>query len=202
MLPERKKNRLVDFDYSSPGYYFITICTDCRFEYFGDVKDGKMVLSKMGEIAEYFLKQIPFHYKNVLLDEFVIMPNHIHAIIIINESDVEQCVTDMTVADTDVPTVGTEQCSVPTPVVIESVSVYKSIMKPMVGLLSKIIKSFKDVCTKNIKNKFGASEFCWQRSFYDCIIRNETAYNNIKFYIQNNPNKWEQDRNNKFNLYM
>ena len=235
--PERKKNRLTGFDYSSPGYYFVTICTENRVKCFGEVKDGVMVLNDIGKIVENFLKQIPFHYDGVVLDEFVVMPNHIHMVIEIENSDAGVRGTDGVTIGTDGgANVGTEHCSVPTPAVMVPAVMVPAVMVPAVmvpavmvpavmvpavmtpttvvpasitppttptfGLLSKIIKSFKEACTKNIKNKFGAQKFVWQRSFYDCIIRNENAYTRIKYYIQDNPAKWDRDRNNPPNLYM
>jgi len=188
----RKKNRLTDFDYSSEGYYFVTICIDGRVECFGEVENGLMVLNDLGKIVEKYLKQIPLHYNDVVLGEFIVMPNHIHLIINIGADG------DTLGADGGT-NVGTEQCSVPTPVDMEPVDTPPI---PTVGLLSKIIKSFKEVCTKEIKNKFGTRKFVWQRSFYDHIIRNGESYKKIKFYIQDNPAKWEIDRNNQPNLYM
>ena len=73
--------RLKNWDYSSPGYYFITICTKNREFYFGDVKNNKMILSPMGKIAyDYWLK-IPEHFPHVASDEFIVMPNHVHGIL-------------------------------------------------------------------------------------------------------------------------
>ena len=77
----RQSIRLQDHDYSSPGEYFITICTQNRECLFGDVVNGKMVLNECGKIAEKFWYQIPDRYKNVVLDAIVVMPNHIHGII-------------------------------------------------------------------------------------------------------------------------
>ncbi|MDQ7009539.1 MAG: hypothetical protein Q9M94_04585 [Candidatus Gracilibacteria bacterium] len=82
--PETK--RLEKFDYSSTGGYFITICTKNREEYFGEIVDGKMVLNEIGIQLKLEIENIPKFRKNVLLDEFVIMPNHIHFVIfLVNE---------------------------------------------------------------------------------------------------------------------
>src|ERR1700757_2119468 len=96
----RKLNRLKNYDYSRSGYYFVTLCTKNRIEHFGKIENSKMILNQYGETAERYWKEIPNHYKNVEIDEFVIMPNHIHGIIIINDKFYD--------------TVGIEQCSVPT----------------------------------------------------------------------------------------
>ena len=84
MLKERKPNRLRDYDYSQPGYYFITICTHHNKVLFGEVIKNKMNLNNYGKIVSLNWLKIPEIYNNVDLDEFVIMPNHMHGIIIIN----------------------------------------------------------------------------------------------------------------------
>ena len=94
MIRNRKLNRLKNYDYSKEGYYFVTICTKDKIERFGEIKDGAMILNKCGQIVKRYWTGIPQYYENVKLGQFIIMPNHLHGIIVI---------------------VGTEQCSVPTP---------------------------------------------------------------------------------------
>lgn len=85
--------RLKDFDYSSDGAYFITICTQNRIQYFGNVVDGKIYLSEIGKIVRKFWHEIPKHFSGVHLDNFIVMPNHIHGILIINKnSNFNDCV--------------------------------------------------------------------------------------------------------------
>ena len=79
----RRSIRMPDYDYSVPGWYFITICVKNRQCVFGDVVDGKMVLSRFGYIAKQSLKDVPKHYKHVRLDSYIVMPNHVHVIIVI-----------------------------------------------------------------------------------------------------------------------
>ena len=87
--------RLQNWDYGSPGLYFITICTKNRECYFGEIKNGEMILNETGKIADQCWAEIPAHFKLVELGEFVIMPNHLHGIIIINESVSENvCVSE------------------------------------------------------------------------------------------------------------
>lgn len=78
--------RLQTHDYSSNGYYFLTICTKNRENYFGEIVNNKMQLSKIGKTAKKFWREIPKHFPFVKLDEFVVMPNHVHGIIIINKT--------------------------------------------------------------------------------------------------------------------
>jgi REP element-mobilizing transposase RayT len=79
-----ESTRLQEYDYSSPGAYFITVCTINREYYFGEIADGKMILNNFGKIVLDCWHDLPNHYANIILDEFVIMPNHIHGIICIN----------------------------------------------------------------------------------------------------------------------
>ena len=94
MLKNRQANRLKEYDYSKEGYYFITICTKNRKEFFGKIKNEKMILNEYGKVVKICWFDLPNHYKNCILDEFIIMPNHIHGIIEINNSVIK---TDLNV---------------------------------------------------------------------------------------------------------
>lgn len=85
MVKIRKINRLTKYDYSQPGYYFVTICTDNKIEYFGEIKNGIMVLNSAGNIAKQFWENTPLCYQNTDIDAFIVMPNHVHGIIIIQD---------------------------------------------------------------------------------------------------------------------
>ncbi len=80
-MRERKLNRLKNYDYSAPGFYFITICTLNRKCYFGEIVNQEMILNNIGSIAKSFWQEIPEHFSKSIIDEFVIMPNHIHGIV-------------------------------------------------------------------------------------------------------------------------
>ena len=82
----RKQIRLKDYDYSKSGYYFVTICTQNREEWFGTVKSGITHLNKFGEFAKNFWSEIPEHFEDVEIDEFSIMPNHAHGILIVERN--------------------------------------------------------------------------------------------------------------------
>ena len=79
----RRPNRLKDYDYSQAGYYLVTICTQDRVNYFGEIEKGRMRLNHIGQIVTDCWRVIPEHFRNTALDEFVVMPNHIHGIIVI-----------------------------------------------------------------------------------------------------------------------
>lgn len=101
-MHNRKSPRLKRYNYSRNGIYFITICTKNRVNNFGEIKNGKMQLSEIGKIAHHYWIKIPNHFPFVVCDEFIVMPNHIHGILIINN-------------------VGTGQCPVPTKTTISSI---------------------------------------------------------------------------------
>ncbi|HJY63401.1 MAG TPA: transposase [Ignavibacteria bacterium] len=168
MKHQRKLNRLAGYDYSHSAGYFVTICTNEKISYFGKICNGKMELNDLGKIAEKFWKEIPQHYMNISLDVYAIMPNHVHGIIFITDDILKI-------------NAGTEHCSVPT------VGKNKNY-----GLLSKVVKSYKEKVTKGVKNLFPLSDFSWQRSFYDHIIRNEQDYFKIQQYIFENLKRWQK----------
>ena len=169
-----ESGRLKNWDYGSNGYYFVTICVKNRECIFGNVDDDKMILSKIGKIAEKFLLEIPTHFPFVKLDEFIIMPNHVHGIIIIdNRRDVA--------------------CNVSA----RSNNKIMSIISPKQGSLSSVIRSYKSICTKTINKTQNNINFQWQLRFCDHIIRDEKSLNNIRNYIINNPLNWDKDEENQ-----
>ncbi len=85
MKRERKKNRLQNYNYSCPGWYFVTICTKNRVESFGEIQNNEMHFNTCGEIARKCWIDLPNHYRNIHLDEWVIMPNHVHGIVVIDD---------------------------------------------------------------------------------------------------------------------
>ncbi|MEW6376345.1 MAG: transposase [Thermodesulfobacteriota bacterium] len=87
-MRERKSTRLRNYDYSQNGYYFVTICTRNREEWFGRVENEEMVLSRWGEIVRICWNELIQHYPNCSLDSFVIMPNHVHGIVVINNENI------------------------------------------------------------------------------------------------------------------
>jgi len=171
----RKPNRLKNFDYSSSGYYFVTICTKDRQEYFENIINNKMILNKYGEIVKRCWLEIPKHFNNVELDEFIVMPNHIHGIIVIRNTN--QYVIN--------PPVGNRHAC----------SLQNVIYRRQNELLPNIVNLFKSSASKFI-HQSGLNSFRWQKSFYDHIIRNEYSLFKIRQYIRDNPKNWGEDRNN------
>lgn len=165
----RKSNRLKPFNYSNAGWYYVTICTKSRKHHFGKIQEDKMNLNQTGKIADEYWNKIEILHKNVELDYYVIMPNHIHGIIINNYN-----VVDANLASTTT---------------IASTTDDRTKME-----LSKLIQQFKRAVTLKIKSINPDSTFKWQRSFYDRIIRNERELYNIRKYIQLNPFKWSLEK--------
>lgn len=172
--------RLQNYDYRSHGYYFVTICTYQKICYFGEIKDNQVILSELGKIAEKFWLEIPEHFNFIQIDRFVIMPNHIHGIVIINNNQLNQPEIENSAQ-----------------IYLESNNKRSQIMSnisPKKGSLSTVIRSYKSAVTKwSKKNKFDS--FSWQSRFYEHIIRDEESLNSIREYIINNPMKWQEDEN-------
>ena len=84
-MRQRKPNRLKNYDYSQAGWYFVTICTHKKIHQFGSIENGKMIVNRCGEITQKLWLEMPDHFDIIELDEYVIMPNHVHGIIIIHD---------------------------------------------------------------------------------------------------------------------
>ena len=192
-MKNRKSNRLKNYDYSQNGMYFVTICTQNREELFGEIKDGKIVLSELGKIIEKDYLEMPTCYPSIFLDVFTIMPNHIHGILEINKPIAVAVGADLVSA----PAQDTESIQPGQP---QGLSLRSSQPQQNIGLLSKAIQGFKSksavehINLMKSKNISGSTKI-WQRSFYDRIIRNDAELNRVREYILSNPAMWERDRN-------
>ncbi|HRX63929.1 MAG TPA: hypothetical protein P5060_02385 [Candidatus Absconditabacterales bacterium] len=163
-LKNRKQNRLDSFHYDS-GYFFVTINTKDHQKVFGEVLGDEMILNEYGKIVKEYWININKVYSNVSIGNFIIMPNHMHGIIIIDN-------------------VG-ELIKLPS-------NKNGKIISSPTNKLSNIIKGFKQSSGKVIR-EMGLKTFQRQRSFYDHIIRNENDMNRVVEYIQINPYKREND---------
>jgi len=171
------------WDYGWSGAYFITICTANRKHYFGEIIDGSVHLSQVGVIADILWHEIPNHASFVKLGDFVVMPDHIHGILILDKP-----VDNMT---------ETMRASSPH---ASSLPVSKKTTKneqmakisPKSNSVSTIIRSYKSAVTKHA-NRLGL-ENGWQSRFHDRIIRNAEEYQRISDYIINNPANWDVDK--------
>lgn len=179
--------RLKNWDYGSNGAYFITICTQNREHFFGEIADGKMQLNQLGQLAEKYWLEIPQHFSFIELGNFVVMPNHTHGILIINKMD----------AVVPPQPVETLHCNVSTnanahPNGTNNKNEQMANISPNSGTISTIIRSFKSVVSKNAR--LIHADFGWQTRFHDHIIRDAQSFENIQTYIENNPLKWVKDK--------
>ena len=189
----RKTIRLKDYDYSQAGAYFVTICTYNREYLFGEIVGEKMLMNGFGRIAydEWFnTLQIR---SNVELDKFVVMPNHVHGIIIINCRGVLQYAPTSELRNNHEMDISrchhTPKFRSPSQTIGAIVRGYKSAVTKKIGAYCN---------TPLLRNTPKTS--VWQRAYYEHVIRNEDDLNQVREYIINNPLKWELDRENPNNI--
>jgi REP element-mobilizing transposase RayT len=167
----RKKNRLVKYDYSKPGGYFITICTNKKENTFGSITDGEIKLSYLGNLARNNWSSIAEHFPMVEVGEFVIMPNHLHGILYFQNN---------------FPSIGMNDNNLPVTI-------------PKISNLKDVVGSFKMSVTREVRKLRPGLEV-WQRNYYDHVIRNEQDEQRIVEYIQMNPIRWADDDENQKRL--
>ena len=176
--------RMKNWDYGWNGFYYVTICTKHRELFFGKICNGKMELSEIGTIANKYWLEIPKHFPFVKLESFIVMPNHIHGIIIIDKNDDGRGIVETQDFASQKPTIQTIETQ-------NFASLPKNKFGPQSKNLASIIRGFKIGVTRNAKQI--NPDFSWQARFYDHIIRNEKSFITISEYIISNPQKWEND---------
>ncbi len=190
--------RLQNWDYGSDAMYFVTICTAHRECYFGNIVNVKtpesgvsttaIELSEIGNMAHRFWTEIPNHFPFVELGEFVVMPNHVHGIIIIDKPNDTIRNATVETSESGVSTMETADANeTGTPGRTDAAS-----QKWYSGTLGVIINQYKRACTINARKIH--SDFTWQSRFYDHIIRNDDSFQRISNYILNNPLNWAEDQ--------
>jgi REP element-mobilizing transposase RayT len=208
--------RLQNWDYRWNAPYFVTICTQNREHYFGEIINHKMQLSKQGVLADVFWYEIKNHAENVDLDEFIVMPNHIHGILILNNvtggdhhedgnNGNNNDGNDVNV-NANVETRHALSLPPPPPSFASPSNPHNESKSPSspktIGQqrfqnqgknsLSSILGSYKSAVTRHC-HRLGL-EFGWQSRFHEHIIRDEAEYQRIKNYIANNPRNWKEDK--------
>ena len=174
-LHHRRSIRLKGYDYSQAGLYFVTICVQNRQCVFGQIRRGadlshpEMILNEYGKIAQMVWNELPQHYFNIQLGEFIVMPNHIHGIIEIRAGGD---------GNTDNDIINGGFAGKNNPMFYEN--------------LPRIIRWFKGRITFECRKTM--PYFAWQRNYHEHIIRNQKSYETISEYIINNSTKWEIDK--------
>ncbi|MGD0590738.1 MAG: transposase [Bacteroidota bacterium] len=169
----RKSIRLKEYDYSQPGEYFVTICTYHHECILGEIVNGEQRLTENGKIAEEEWLRTSNIRPGIELDVFVIMPNHIHGIIMIKD-------------ESPIPKVGTHSCAS---------------LQRQPRSLGSIIAGFKSAATKRINEKRHTPSFpVWQKGFYDRVIRNDKELDTMRDYITNNILQWAFKKDSPENI--
>lgn len=172
-IHHRRSIRLKEYDYSQEGVYFVTICTEKKECLFGDIVNGKMVLNDAGKIVFNEWLRTTEKRTNVELHEFVVMPNHFHAIIEITHSN---------------ETRGRGVLHTPNNETIDKKGVCNTPLRSPSQTVGAIVRGFKSAVSKQI----GFS--VWQRNYHEHIIRNGNSYQKIAEYIVANPANWADDK--------
>jgi REP element-mobilizing transposase RayT len=171
-IHNRHSIRLREYDYSQMGAYFVTICTQNRECLFGNIVDGKVILNDAGRMVESIWNELPQHYKGVETDEFIVMPNHFHGIIVLVGAGLALPRIDTTIrhnqgAASSAPTLG------------------------------DIVRTFKSKSTIYVNRLLvRTGQRLWQRNYYEHIIRTEDELNRLREYIIDNPTQWAFDNEN------
>ena len=188
----RRSIRLDGYDYSQPCIYFITLCTYNRECLFGEILNGEMRLNEFGKMTQQCWLEIPNHFPQTQLDEYIIMPDHIHGIIVLNDFVGVQNVGTKNVGTKIVGAKNFSPLPMPTPEPTreQNITPFRSPSKT----IGSIIRGFKIGVTKWFRQNTDIY-VVWQRNFYEHIIRNEDELNRIRQYIIDNPKKWKTDEN-------
>jgi putative transposase len=173
----RNSIRLKNYDYSSNGAYFITVCTYQRLCVFGDIIDGEIVLNEIGKIVQKIWDELPNHNWNIVLDKFVVMPNHVHGIIVIENVGAGS-------KPTQIKRAGLE----PAPTEKKDHGLQEIVRQ---------LKTFSARHINELRERSGTP--VWQRNYYEHIIRNDSELNKIRDYIQKNAANWHLDEENPIN---
>jgi putative transposase len=190
-LPQRRSSlRLPEFDYSTPGAYFITICTARKSSLFGQVVADGVSLTAAGSMVASTWSQLPHHYPAVQTDAFIVMPNHIHGILVLTGEHPDEAL----------PNDGQAWEPAPTP---EPNTTQQAGLKPDPTFsLSDVVHRLKTLTTRRfaeLQHESGRRPTyrrLWQRNYYEHVIRDDDSLQRIREYIANNPLAWDLDREN------
>ena len=196
-IHNRHSIRLPGYDYTQPGAYYLTILTHKKEHLFGKVVDGIVQLSPVGEIVHEEWLKIPTNFSNVVLDAFVIMPNHMHGILVITDGEMRSgkgkaFSPDFAKSGENALPLRLETATSPSHTQSESLTTPPR-LGSQPGSLPAIVQNFKSVSSRKI-NKLLKSpgSTIWHRNYYEHVIRDEVDFDRIVAYIEQNPQKWEE----------
>lgn len=184
MSGNRRSLRLRGYDYTLNGMYFVTICVEARQCLLGNVHDGRMHFNPIGEMVRDVWSGLP-RYQGAEIDAFVIMPNHVHGIIVLNNNSVRATPCGCPYSMGASHDIGQAQGPAPT------------------FSLFDIVHRFKSLTTTRYRQKKGDGAIrgrLWQRNYYEHVIRNDSELDRIRQYIHNNPADWEKDQYHKMDV--
>ena len=168
-LPQRRSIRLQGFDYSTTGGYFVTVCAHQKRCLLGRIVDDQVQLNSWGIVARDRWLGLCSHHPGLTLDEFIVMPNHVHGILLIRHGDAA--------------TAGRGPTG-------------EAFGSPAAGSLSTIVRSYKSSVTREVRKLCGQRVNIWQPKFWDHVIRSDSDLHAIREYIHLNPKKWALDSEN------
>ena len=191
-IHQRHSIRLLGYDYSTAGFYFVTFCVQGRACLLGEITNGKVVLNDAGRMVEKIWMELPQRFPNVVMDTLVVMPNHFHGIVILDDHPNkminrrgESCIRPM---NHDEPGDHKDRP-----------------YGTLDGSVGRIVQAFKSLSTNayilgvNHQNWPPFPGKLWQRNYYERIIRNEEELLKTRQYIHDNPLQWETDNENPAN---
>ena len=188
-IHHRRSIRLKGYDYSQSGLYFITLCTVDRTCMFGNVVEGKMQLNDIGQLVEQeWLNTINIRHDDVRLHNYIVMPNHFHAIIEIRRGESHSPQSHSPQSHSSQP----HSLKSLSPQTINEGNINKNDspqrMKSPSKTVGAIVRGFKGAVSRQL------GYTVWQRNYYEHIIRTDESYRHISTYIENNPTKWQSDK--------
>ena len=190
MNKNRQSIRLHGYDYSQSGAYFVTICTQNKKCFFGNLVNDKMILNDAGRMINIIWNELPINYPGVNIDEFQIMPNHVHGIIVIDNGQPRVFDNEQPRNSTNGQARGFDDGQ-------------PRGVAPTAGLsLPDVVHRFKSLTTARYRHGVKQKQWppfpgkLWQRNYYERIVRDENELNDIRRYIRDNPKKWDLDREN------
>lgn len=215
IMHKRKNIRLANYNYSSAGSYFITICSHNKDCLFGSIENQHMLLNEYGDIAFDEMKYLPLRFPNIVIDVSQIMPNHIHAIISIANVGAGLAPARLLAEESDnlLETISKKESGIEpeSPPCFSDDLLHTAIDNdlshnragaspaPTCVTIGNMVGAYKSLVSKKILEAFQKNYpntlfgKIWQRNYYEHIIRNTESYNHIYHYIRSNPGNWDSD---------